>query len=86
MVNYTVVTPFVVYLLILLGIGIVANRFLGDLEGYLLGGRTIGGGVTALTLQSTSMSGFMFLGAPALHSSKVFGRSGMRSATSVADS
>lgn len=66
MVKYAVVTPFVAYLLILLGIGIVANRYLVDLEGYLLGGRTLGGGVTALTLQATSMSGFMFLGAPAL--------------------
>jgi len=37
-----------------------------DLEGYLLGGRNVGPLVTALTLQSTSMSGFMFLGAGAL--------------------
>jgi sodium/proline symporter len=37
-----------------------------DLEGFLLGGRNVGPLVTALTLQSTSMSGYMFLGAGAL--------------------
>ena len=66
MVNYSIVAPFIVYLLILLAIGIIANRYLVDLEGYLLGGRGLGAGVTALTLQSTSMSGFMFLGAPSM--------------------
>lgn len=37
-----------------------------DLEGYLLGGRKVGPMATALTLQSTSMSGYMFLGAGGL--------------------
>ena len=37
-----------------------------DLEGYLLGGRKVGPMTTALTLQSTSMSGYMFLGAGGL--------------------
>ncbi len=58
----------VVYFAVVLGIGFWAlRRGAGkDLEGYLLGGRKIGPLVTALTLQSTSMSGFMFLGAGAL--------------------
>jgi sodium/proline symporter len=53
---------------VVLGIGFWAmRRGAGrDLEGFLLGGRKIGPLVTALTLQSTSMSGFMFLGAGAL--------------------
>lgn len=56
------------YFLILIGIGIWAmRRGAGKgLEGYLLGGRSMGPAVTALTLQSTSMSGYMFLGAGSL--------------------
>ena len=66
--NGPVVSFLVLYFLVVLGIGLWAmRRGAGDdLEGYLLGGRRIGPLVTALTLQSTSMSGFMFLGAGAL--------------------
>ena len=58
----------VLYYVIVLGIGWWAMRRGGaqDLEGYLLGGRRVGPMVTALTLQSTSMSGYMFLGAGSL--------------------
>jgi sodium/proline symporter len=58
----------VLYFLIVLGIGFWAmRRGAGkDLETFLLGGRTVGPLVTALTLQSTSMSGYMFLGAGSL--------------------
>jgi sodium/proline symporter len=66
--NPTVVTFLVLYYIVVLVIGIWAmRRGAGeDLEGYLLGGRNVGPLVTALTLQSTSMSGYMFLGAGAL--------------------
>lgn len=58
---------FVVYLLVLLGIGLYFSRKASlSSESYLLGGREVGPAVTALTMQSTSMSGFMFLGGPAL--------------------
>ncbi|ODR83259.1 sodium:proline symporter [Haladaptatus sp. W1] len=66
MIQWTLVIPFVVYLLSLLGFGYIASTRLNDLSDYLLGGRSIGSGVTALTLQATSMSGFMFMGGPAL--------------------
>jgi sodium/proline symporter len=67
-VNITVISFLVLYYVVVLGIGFWAmRRGAGeDLEGYLLGGRNVGPLVTALTLQSTSMSGFMFLGAGAL--------------------
>jgi sodium/proline symporter len=67
-VNATVVTFLVLYYVVVLAIGIWAmRRGAGeDLEGFLLGGRNVGPLVTALTLQSTSMSGYMFLGAGAL--------------------
>lgn len=66
--NPTVVAFLVLYYVVVLAIGVGAmRRGAGeDLEGYLLGGRNVGPLVTALTLQSTSMSGYMFLGAGAL--------------------
>ena len=64
----TVILFLVLYFMVVLGIGFWALRqgSGADLEGYLLGGRRVGPMATALTLQSTSMSGFMFLGAGAL--------------------
>lgn len=66
--NTTVVVFLVLYYLVVLGIGYWAmGRGAGkDLEGYLLGGRQVGAATTALTLQTTTMSGYMFLGAGAL--------------------
>nr|WP_245799315.1 hypothetical protein [Virgibacillus siamensis] len=58
---------FIIYLLVLLAIGVYFTRKASkSVDSYLLGDRNIGPAVTALTMQSTSMSGFMFLGAPAL--------------------
>lgn len=64
----TVIVFLVAYYVVVLGIGYWAMaRGAGkDLEGYLLGGRRVGPMATALTLQSTSMSGYMFLGAGGL--------------------
>ena len=64
----TVVVFLILYYVIVLGIGYCAMRrgAGNNLEGYLLGGRKVGPMATALTLQSTSMSGYMFLGAGGL--------------------
>ena len=66
--NAPVVVFLVLYYVVVLAIGFWAmRRGAGkDLEGYLLGGRRVGAATTALTLQSTSMSGYMFLGAGGL--------------------
>ena len=66
--NLTVVVFLVLYYVVVLGIGYWAmGRGAGkDLESYLLGGRQVGAATTALTLQTTTMSGYMFLGAGAL--------------------
>lgn len=66
--NATVVGFLVLYYIVVLAIGYWAlGRGAGkDLEGYLLGGRQVGAATTALTLQTTTMSGYMFLGAGAL--------------------
>lgn len=56
-----------VYFLAMAGIGVwVMRRSSSGSEEYLLGGRSLGPGVTALRLQSSSMSGYMFLGAGSL--------------------
>lgn len=65
----------VVYFLGMVGIGLWTARLPQNTdEEYLLGGRGIGPAVTALKLQSTSMSGYMFLGAGSLgHTQGYFG-------------
>jgi sodium/proline symporter len=62
--NPIVLVFLVFYYVVVVGIGFWAVKKGGakDLEGYLLGGRKVGPLVTAMTLQSTSMSGYMFLG------------------------
>lgn len=58
---------FIIYLLALLSVGVFFSRKASkSVDSYLLGDRNIGPAVTALTMQSTSMSGYMFLGGPAL--------------------
>lgn len=58
---------FVIYLAVLLGIGLWFSRKSAEsTEQYLLGGRSLGPAVTAMTMQTTAMSGFMFMGAPAM--------------------
>lgn len=57
---------FFAYLLVLISIGVYFDRKGNkSQEEYLLGGRSLGPAVTALTMQSTSMSGYMFMGGPA---------------------
>ena len=62
------VTEYVVlciYLVGMIGIGVYWAKHSKTSEDYLLGGRSIGPVLTALTLQTTSMSGYMFMGGPA---------------------
>ena len=57
----------VIYFVAMIAIGVWAmRRGTQDSEGFLLGGRSLGPAVTALRLQSSSMSGYMFLGAGSL--------------------
>ncbi len=55
---------FVVYLLVVLAIGLVAWRRTADIKDYLLGGRSLGRWVTALSAQASDMSGWLLLGLP----------------------
>src|SRR5690349_4978997 len=55
---------FFLYLAILLGIGVVANRFTKGLDSFVLGDRQSGVWVTALSYEATAYSGWLMLGFP----------------------
>lgn len=52
------------YFVGMIGMGLYWNRRAKNSEDYMIGGRSMGPLVTALTLQTTAMSGFMFMGGP----------------------
>lgn len=54
------------YFVGMIGMGVFWNKRSKKSEDYMLGGRAMGPFVTALTLQTTAMSGFMFMGGPAM--------------------
>ena len=57
----------ILYFVVMAGIGVwTTRRSSTSTEDYLLAGRSLGPAVTALRLQSSSMSGYMFLGAGSL--------------------
>lgn len=62
--NPAIGLTFLVYLLVVLGIGVVAWRRTTDLKDYILGGRRLGRWVTALSAQASDMSGWLLLGLP----------------------
>lgn len=55
-----------IYFVLMIGMGVYWNRKAQKSEDFLLGGRQMGPLITALTLQTTSMSGYMFMGGPSL--------------------
>ena len=53
------------YFLVMIGIGIYAYfKQANDTEGYMLGGRSLGPAVTALSAGASDMSGWLLLGLP----------------------
>ena len=55
---------FLLYLLLMLGIGFVAWRRTRNLSDFILGGRCLGSWVTALSASASDMSGWLLLGLP----------------------
>ncbi len=55
---------FLVYLIVMLGIGLYAWRRTQDLSDYILGGRQLSSKVTALSAGASDMSGWLLLGLP----------------------
>ncbi|WP_420002297.1 sodium/proline symporter PutP [Acinetobacter sp. LF10] len=61
--NPTVVV-FVVYIIAMLGIGLYAYFSTKNLDDYILGGRSLGSFVTALSAGASDMSGWLLMGLP----------------------
>ncbi len=59
----TLVT-FCIYLVLMMALGLVAYRVTNNLSDYILGGRRLGPGVTALSAGASDMSGWLLLGLP----------------------
>ena len=55
---------FGIYLLLMVGIGFAAWRQTRDFDDYILGGRSLGGYVTALSAGASDMSGWLLMGLP----------------------
>ncbi|MBD1549884.1 sodium/proline symporter PutP [Pseudomonas typographi] len=61
--NPTLIT-FMVYIAVMVLIGLVAYRSTRNLSDYILGGRRLGGVVTALSAGASDMSGWLLMGLP----------------------
>ncbi len=59
-----IAATFVVYVVGMLAVGLLAYRRTRSLSDYVLGGRRLGGFVTALSAQASDMSGWLLLGLP----------------------
>jgi len=59
-----ITVTFVLYLLLMLGIGLVAYKRTQDLSDYVLGGRKLGPVPAALSAGASDMSGWLLLGLP----------------------
>ncbi|QNO14592.1 sodium/proline symporter PutP [Alkalicella caledoniensis] len=59
-----VLTTFIVYLIGMLVVGLIAYRMTNNLSDYVLGGRKLGPGVTALSAGASDMSSWLLLGLP----------------------
>ncbi|UDQ99117.1 sodium/proline symporter PutP [Lentisphaerota bacterium WC36G] len=59
-----IIVTFCLYLIVMLAIGLYFLKKSNNLEGYLLGGRSMGSWVTALSTQASDMSGWLLMGLP----------------------
>ncbi|GGX95341.1 sodium:proline symporter [Litchfieldella qijiaojingensis] len=62
--NFSIGFTFAVYLLVMLGIGIVAYKRTNNLSDYILGGRSLGPWTSAISAGASDMSGWLLLGLP----------------------
>ena len=61
-----VIISFIVYMLAMIAIGVYFYFKTNDLSDYVLGGRGLGPGVTALSAGASDMSGWLLLGLPGM--------------------
>lgn len=64
--NYQMVIMFVIYIFVMLLIGYLAYRSTSNFTDYILGGRRLGGIVTALSAGASDMSGWLLMGLPGI--------------------
>lgn len=62
--SYPMIIMFVVYIFVMLLIGFCAYRSTTSFDDYILGGRRLGGVVTALSAGASDMSGWLLMGLP----------------------
>lgn len=63
-VNFIIILMFFIYLLAMMGIGMIFYFRTKNLSDYVLGGRQLGGWVTSLSAQASDMSGWLLMGLP----------------------
>ena len=61
--NPTAIT-FISYMIIMVGIGFFAYYYTRNYSDYILGGRSLGGFITALSVGASDMSGWLLMGLP----------------------
>ncbi len=64
MISTPTTITFVIYILAMIGIGFAAWRYTKNLSDYILGGRSLGSFVTAMSAGASDMSGWLLLGLP----------------------
>ncbi|MDR5867725.1 sodium/proline symporter PutP [Halomonas koreensis] len=62
--NATIGFTFALYLVVMLGIGIIAYKRTTNLSDYILGGRSLGPWTSAISAGASDMSGWLLLGLP----------------------
>ncbi|MCF2206709.1 sodium/proline symporter [Halobacterium salinarum] len=62
--NAWVLGAFAAYLVVLIGIGVWASRFMDSVGDYVIGGRDVGPVVTGFSERASEMSGWLTLGVP----------------------
>ena len=64
MISTPMLVTFLVYILGMIVIGLVAYRATNNFDDYILGGRSLGSVVTALSAGASDMSGWLLMGLP----------------------
>ena len=61
--NPTAIT-FITYMVLMVGVGFFAYYYTRNYSDYILGGRSLGGFITALSVGASDMSGWLLMGLP----------------------
>ncbi|EGY28855.1 Na+/proline symporter [Candidatus Regiella insecticola 5.15] len=62
--NTPMLVTFAIYIFVMIFIGLIAYRATNNFDDYILGGRSLGSVVTALSAGASDMSGWLLMGLP----------------------